>query len=299
MFQNHTKAKYAYVYMAQSLDQSIPAFCLACFGTDNRFIAEHVLMRWNKIREQCKKRGIRVISFGGDGDSRLMKAMRLSVSLFSNHFELKQNPALTVPMNMDAVEIPSVWNDWFWIKRPSSVVYVQDVVHIAVKLKSRLLKPSIVLPMGNYVAGAHHLHIIQTTLGKNVHGLRAKDIDHKDIQNFDAVSHIIRASPFLDQLPDAAATKAFIILIQCVIDAYLDKELDPLSKMWYVIFFVRYWRKWILKQPHYTLQKNFITQNAYMCLELNAHAIILILITLRDSNNDESYLPWLLGISVL
>ena len=32
-----------------------------------------------------------------------------------------------------------------------------------------------------------------------------------------------------------------------------------------------------------------------MCLELNAHAIILILITLRDSNNDESYLPWLLG----
>ena len=31
-----------------------------------------------------------------------------------------------------------------------------------------------------------------------------------------------------------------------------------------------------------------------MCLELNAHAIILILITLRDSNKDESYLPWLL-----
>ena len=48
MFQNLTNAKYAYVYMAQSLDQSIPAFCLACFGTDNRFIAEHVLMRWNR-----------------------------------------------------------------------------------------------------------------------------------------------------------------------------------------------------------------------------------------------------------
>ena len=115
---------------------------------------------------------------------------------------------------------------------------------------------------------------------KNVHGLRAKDIDHKDKQNFDAVSHIIRASPFLDQLPDAAATKAFIILIQCVIDAYLDKELDPLSrieKMWYVIYFVRYWRKWILKQPHYTLQKNFITQNAYMCLELNAQILSPVL----------------------
>ena len=75
--------------------------------------------------------------------------------------------------------------------------------------------------MGNYVAGVHHLHILRATLGNDVHGLRTKDIDHKDKQSFDAVSHIIRASPFLDQLPDAAATKEFI---ECVIDAYLHKE---------------------------------------------------------------------------
>ena len=91
--------------------------------------------------------------------------------------------------------------------RLSNVIYVQDIVHIAVKLKSRLIKPSIVLPMGDFVAGVHHLQILQTMFGKDVHGLRERDIDHKDKQNFDAVLHIVRALPFLDQLPDAAATK--------------------------------------------------------------------------------------------
>ena len=78
----------------------------------------------------------------------------------------------------------------------------------------------------------------------------------------------------------------------------MNKELDPLArieKMWYVTFFVRYWRKWILKHPHYPLQNNFITHNAYICIELNAHAIIVFLITLRNNKNDDSYLRWLLG----
>ena len=161
MFTNHTKAKYAYVYMAQPLDKNVPAFWLACFGTDNKFTAEHIVLRWQTIVKECKKREITVISFGGDGDSRLMKAM--SVSLFSES-QLRINTTI----------IPSAWNEWFWIKKPSGVAYVQDVVHIAVKLKSRLIKPSIVLPMGMYLAGGHHLHLLHTTLGKDIHGLREK-----------------------------------------------------------------------------------------------------------------------------
>ena len=37
MFAKHATAKYAYVFMAQPLAQNTPAFCLACFGTDNKF----------------------------------------------------------------------------------------------------------------------------------------------------------------------------------------------------------------------------------------------------------------------
>ena len=75
--------------------------------------------------------------------------------------------------------------------------------------------------------------------------------------------HIIRSLPCLDQLPDAAATKQFIMLMQFVSDKKLDPELR------YVTFFLRYWRKWILEHPMYTLKQNCITENAYICIELN------------------------------
>ena len=284
MFTTQSVAKYAYVYMAQPLDLNVPAFCLACFGTNNRFTTDHVLSRWKHIGMECSKRKIQVVSFGGDGDSRIMKAMRVSTGLFSKQIQLLP------PLQL--ISCPSNWNEWFWMHRPCSVVYVQDTVHIAVKLKCR------VLPMGQYVAGAHHLQIIKKYLSKDVHGLRERDIDHKDKQNFDAVLHIIRALPCLDQLPDAAATKQFILLMQFVTDSYLDKKLDPLKrieKIWYVTFFLRYWRKWILEHPTYALKQNFITDNAYICIELNAHAIITLVILLRDHYSEDKDFTWLLG----
>jgi len=75
---------------------------------------------------------------------------------------------------------------------------VQDVVHVTVKLKSRLLKPQIVLPMeaqfeasllclklcfqivhcGNFFASGNHLHTLRQSLQKDKHGLWLKDINH-------------------------------------------------------------------------------------------------------------------------
>ena len=82
-------------------------------------------------------------------------------------------------------------------------------------------------------------------------------------------------------------------------DSYLDKDLDPLcriEKLWYVVFFMRYWRKWLMLNSKYTLRENFITSNAFACIELNAHALLTFLITVRDHvGNDDCFLPWLLG----
>jgi len=88
--------------------------------------------------------------------------------------------------------------------------------------------------------------------------------------------------------------------MQCVVDSYLDKSLSPLArleKIWYANFFVRYWRQWILLSEQYTLQQNFITNNAYLCIELNAHALITFLLNIRDhvSHVNVAFLPWLLG----
>lgn len=153
---------------------------------------------------ECWKRNILVVSFGGNGDSRLMKVMRVSVSLSipSTESLLQEVPAccITPP------SIPKQWISQLHI-RPKSVSYVQDIVHVAVKLKSRLLRPSILLPIGSYIAAGHHVHMIPIVFGKDQHGLRERDVNHRDKQNFDAVMHIIQASYLLDKIPDAAATK--------------------------------------------------------------------------------------------
>ena len=83
MFRKHAIAKYAYVYMAQPLCISVPPMCLACLGTDNKFDADNIMAWWKYIAEECTRQNIAVISFGGDGDSRLMKCMKVSSSLMA------------------------------------------------------------------------------------------------------------------------------------------------------------------------------------------------------------------------
>ena len=80
-FDNGEVTKYAFVYMVQSLSANVPPFCLCCFGTNNKFTAEHVMKRWKYIYEECKKLEITVISFGADGDSRELKSMQVSTNL--------------------------------------------------------------------------------------------------------------------------------------------------------------------------------------------------------------------------
>ena len=67
--------------------------------------------------------------------------------------------------------------------------------------------------------------------------------------------------------------------------------------IWYANIFVRYWHTWIELHPLYNIQDNFLTQNAYTCIELNAHALVLLLVTLRDNVENSQYCvcPWLLG----
>ena len=294
MFKNNSVAKYAYVYMAQSLCQNVPPFCLAYVGTNNKFTAENVCLLWKYIYMECEKRNIRVLSFGADGDSRLLKAMRVTMSLMTD----KSDPLLKhfPPYSLNSPAIPKEWHTWFCTDA-KPVSCVQDTVHIAVKLKSRLLNPSITLRMGCYVAEGSHLRKIQTKYQKDQHGLRERDLNHQDKQNYDAVLRIVNASHLLDNIAEARATKCYVGLIKSVIDSYLDKSLDPLiriEKLWNVVFFLRYWRQRILVNCRCSLKDNFIT---YMCTEINAHSLITFLMTVRDQLNKDSasFLPWLLG----
>lgn len=225
-FRTGAIAKYAFAYMVQPLSQNVPAFCLCCLGSDNKFDTTLVLNRWKYIFNECNKRGITVISFGADGDTRELKAMQLSTKLcFSNS---QKSCSGYTKIDLQELNIPTTWSSWFAIKHPTTVAYVQDVVHVAVKLKSRLLKPSIILPLGKFLAGAHDFRLIQSIFSKDQHGLTERDVNHKDRQN---VLHLISDSVIglLSQIPDAKGTLSYLKVIKCVVDSYQDKSLDPLA----------------------------------------------------------------------
>ena len=162
---------------------------------------------------------------------------------------------------------------------------------MGIKLRSRLFTPSIILALGKYVAGAHHLQLVRSTYSKDQHGLRKRDIDCRDKQNFDSVLRITSSSVMaqISQIPDAKGTHVYLKALKAVLDSYLNKELsslDRISNIWYAVFFFRYWHQWLLSVPSYSLSNNFITWNAYLCIELNAHTLIIFMRTLRDHYSD-------------
>jgi hypothetical protein len=290
-FSTATVSTYAYTFTFQPLKEESPSFCLGCMGSNNKFTAIDVLHRWQYIYNELAKRGVTVINFAADGDSRLLRAMRVLCHYTSEDKELSLNNEET------SIDTPQL-KKWL-CTRLHRIIGVQDMVHIGVKMKSRLLKPSIILPMGSYIATPAHLHILVALHGKEVHGIRQKDLNHKDKQNFAAVENLIRASKHLSNIPDALGTKCYLELISAAINSYLDKSYSPkkrLSEIWFATFFLRYWRHWIILQRSFTIKDNFITSNCYTCIEINAHSLLSYIITLRDSNFSPEYLtPYIMG----
>lgn len=56
----------------------------------------------------------------------------------------------------------------------------------------------------------------------------------------------------------------------------------------YVLFLIRGWRNWV--KSTYGNINDCITTNAYTCLELNAHALILLMVGCRERNAPEQFL---------
>ena len=59
---------------------------------------------------------------------------------------------------------------------------------------------------------------------------------------------------------------------------------------------LHYWRQYVVLSPEYNLADNFITSNAYTCVELNAHSLITFVLSLQTIPSvNRSFYPWMLG----
>ncbi|KAF5301715.1 hypothetical protein FQA39_LY10646 [Lamprigera yunnana] len=119
-----------------------------------------------------------------DGDTRLLKAMKIAASLPSAPISRK----------------------WFHMDLSNTkLCYFQDQVHVLTKLRTRLLKPGISVPIGHLDISVTHLNTLIRTVSKDKHLLTPCDLAPEDKMNYESarkiceekVLHLLENSPYL------------------------------------------------------------------------------------------------------
>ena len=180
--------------------------------------------------------------------------------------------------------IPLEWTFFFMPTFFESGMCSQDTVHLLAKLRTRLLTPSNLIVMGDEVACCGHLQHVLKSFQKSKHGLILQILENKDKQNYKSIECLLsddvkKSLLEIDTTMKTQGTIAYLDMMRNIRDAFLDRGITPLKRvylMWETIFFFRIWRKWLCTNNHST-SDHFVTQNVYVCTELNEHTILNII----------------------
>lgn len=164
---NFNKSGYVNIILAVANSTNAVPFLLGYFGTDNRFESSHVLARVRYMKKELSSRGINLICFGSDGDSRYLHTQKVLINF-------------GVQINFGPLEL--------YGNIDPECLSNQDGLHLAKKLKNCLFQPSHYLQIGKFKASFTHLKILSTLFGKEQHGLNVTDLNCQDKMNYKYVS---------------------------------------------------------------------------------------------------------------
>lgn len=135
---------------------SIPYF-LGFYGSDNKFPSTIVTSKTKYIKRKLEQKGIELVCYGTDGDSRFLKSQKelLKFGNVSNYNGF--------PLVSDYTKVNYFAN--------------QDSEHIKKKLKNHLYDTSDEIIIGNQIATVGHLAILQKTFSKVEHELSPSDLN--------------------------------------------------------------------------------------------------------------------------
>lgn len=278
----NSTASFINVIMAQPLGGA-PPFCLLLYGSDNRYGADDVKKRWLYVTSELNRLGISVLTFSSDSDPKYNSAMRELSTIGTKNDKFK----------------------WFSSKLDCAPpFYVQDIIHIATKLRNFLLRllrrncSKYQFPFGQFYIRIQHLNELVERFPKQ-HGLTASTLNPNDRQNFTSVERMYdqRVIDLLrNHIKDSQGTIQFLQMIRDIVSSFKDRNLTPLQrirKIWYPLFLIRIWREFIINRKNTTLKDNFLSMNCYSCIEMNAHSLIQIILHLRKIDKPELFLPYL------
>lgn len=132
---------------------------------------------------------------------------------------------------------------------------------------------------------------------KLVHGLVNYDVCPIDRQNYKSMAKCmdIRVrNSMSESVPDSEATVFYLQLCSEISSSLMDHDVIPqqrIEMIFHVVYFLRIWKKWILSSGYNA--KNFISSNAYMCIEVNAENLLALVRRFRDNGTPELFLTTL------
>lgn len=270
------------VVMAQPLAMKTPAFCLLVYGGNGSFTSINVAKRWAFIVKELANVGIKVVSFASDSDPRYNATMK---DLMLN------NPT----------DASSPFPVWFGFDLcTADYLPLQDTVHIGTKMRNRVLCNNCKLIFGDHSISKNHFQTLIDTISRDKHGLYQSHIRNNDRMNFGSVQKMTdsRVLEALKQHVDGSAgTILYMKMIDMILRAFLDFSLTPLMRirnMWYAVFILRIWKEFIKRHPHQD-KDNFITIYTYICIEVNAHSLVSLIIYLKANRLEHLFFPHLMS----
>ncbi|CAF1416682.1 unnamed protein product [Adineta steineri] len=299
LFETTSRANLVNVHLMQPICSKyynvIPsASVLAAYGTDNKLTSMDILKRWLMMYQQFYSRNIRVVGFSTDGDPKYLRAMRLS----SNFFVKTQTLNVSNDKLSFTINIPDNWSSWFFLNSTQLLLYMQDGIHLCTKTRNRLLSKKTQLKMGLYEGSIQHLQQLIKTTNKIDHNLSNSDLNVHDKQNFSSCQRISddKVLNLLFLYDKYKATYNYLLMLNLMITAYTLPNISLLDRIyyaWIILFYVRLWRIWLYvtkKNSKSSIRKsktkekknNFITSNALISIEMNAHYLIYLYLLIEE-----------------
>lgn len=191
---------------------------------------------------------------------------------------------------------PAEFNGFFQAEWDlNSPCVINDSVHLVVKIIWRMMKKN--MNMGDSRVSKANILDMLLVYGKAKTGVDPSVItDLKDAMNYERATKL--CAPKIYELldnEDQKATRTFLKLATNVNLALVDTSLSPeerIPKLWYSVFLCRFWRLSTLSTRGKTLKNDFLSDNAYKCLEINAHNLLKFLVQCRDMGKPELFLPY-------
>ena len=319
LVQRHDLATQVELYCLKPSCHSVPPYIVALFLQLSTPSADNVQRRLRTIVSYLASRhGIAVLGYSADGAPPHLKAMeslqfvRLPLCLSLMHlcscaevtneeransavFEIRDVPALSGTRSI-CVPAASVHlrlgGEELRLRLP--MICVQDVPHLANKLRNRLLVSLLLLgnewlslaPLYRLLSDAHFAASLESRFKLRRQDLKPDRMDFKAAQRLFAGPLIARLQQCCASPQQCARDQHELRLLtlylrvgSAVISSYLDPSLHPYVRIERAFFAAAFVEGWLAdlnsKRTNVRVNAVFITQNSYRSIRLNATSLLL------------------------